>query len=347
MVTSERKAEIARANGRKSKGPLTPHGKLMSSINGLKHGLEKGSPAVMLVTDDAREYRQFVDGLTERYDPQSPVETHLIEVAAMAMIRQRRLWQVDAAQTNIDILKAQHKALYPDRVVQPAKDSSDLYFESRKPKVFTHGDDLEDWRHTLSSSVRQLEKAIANTPQRDADVWSKQAALDEEDTWLNSVYESFSTDIDCAGEPWSKKVMEFYTWLDPWAYYQTNYEDDPDNFVDPGEPPTVRQIVSRAKKTLKLLNDQLEVVITQIKEYDEVNEAIETAIAQSKAVVAAIDHQRFDLLDRYQRTINRDLYGALDRLEAIRRDRINENSMIPVGSLRQNAPKTVVDVLAN
>lgn len=342
MATSERKAEIARTNGRKSRGPTTPHGKLMSSINAFKHGLDSGSPAVMLLTDDAREYQQFVDGLTARYEPQSPVETHLVQTAAMAMIRQQRLWAVDAALTNSDILMAQKQALFPDRVIPPSKDP---YAPATRATSEPYREGIESAHHELSKAIKRIKEAIASPPDRDVDVWSRDDAEAGEDTWLAEVEGAFGAFyLEFPDTPWYPKVEAFCDWLYPWACYADLEEDES---AEVGPPPTARQVVSRVKKILKDLEAHHRELETALNRYDEVDKAIESAIAQSKVVISAINHERFDLLDRYQRCINRDLYASLDRLEAIRQSRINEKSMIPLGSFRQNDAPTVVDVASN
>jgi hypothetical protein len=49
------KAEIARENGRKSKGPISEEGKQRSSRNGIRHGLS-ANQNTLLSMESAEEY---------------------------------------------------------------------------------------------------------------------------------------------------------------------------------------------------------------------------------------------------------------------------------------------------
>lgn len=51
--------------------------------------------------------------------PESPVEHFLIQQIAMGMLKQYRLWNVEAAIANIEILKAQNSTRFPDVVTPP------------------------------------------------------------------------------------------------------------------------------------------------------------------------------------------------------------------------------------
>ncbi len=97
--------EICRINGAKSRGPMTPRGKAIAARNAIKHGLLAQQPP-LLVTEDLATFEGLIQGLIDQYQPENPVEHFLIQQVAMGMLKQHRLWTVEAAIANIEILKA-------------------------------------------------------------------------------------------------------------------------------------------------------------------------------------------------------------------------------------------------
>lgn len=76
-----------------------------------------------------------MQGLIDYYQPENPVERFLIQQVAMGMLKHYRLWNVEAAITNMEILAMQQKVKFPD-VVTPPKlklDSLNDYQEQRAP----------------------------------------------------------------------------------------------------------------------------------------------------------------------------------------------------------------------
>lgn len=67
----------------------------------------------------------MVQGLINYYQPDGPIEHFLIQQIAMGMVRQYRLWTVEAAIANIEILKSQQQQHFPDRVIRDFLESSD------------------------------------------------------------------------------------------------------------------------------------------------------------------------------------------------------------------------------
>ena len=99
MTTSP---EQSRINGKKSKGPVTERGKAIASKNATKHGLLAEKPP-LLATEDLDSFKNLMRGLVEQYSPKNPVQWHLVQQVAMAMLRQHRLWQAEAALATSDM----------------------------------------------------------------------------------------------------------------------------------------------------------------------------------------------------------------------------------------------------
>jgi hypothetical protein len=115
-MSSELKSETARINGAKSHGPITPEGKARSSANSRRHGLT----ASALIDGESDEHFQLLlADFMDHFQPQTAVETDLVEVMAISRWRLRRLLgiethlfelqlssrrkQIDAEFTNIDL----------------------------------------------------------------------------------------------------------------------------------------------------------------------------------------------------------------------------------------------------
>jgi hypothetical protein len=89
------RAQAARANGAKSKGPVTDEGKKNSSQNALKHGLTAlkwfGRP------EDEAAYQEFSQAVTAELNPQGILQEVLAERIVSAMWRLRRIPAIEAS----------------------------------------------------------------------------------------------------------------------------------------------------------------------------------------------------------------------------------------------------------
>ncbi len=93
-MSSQRKINSARANGAKSRGPKTEAGRKASSMNAVTHGLYTNG--VVLANESREEYQEMLDGYLRQFQPDGPVEFHLVEEMVAAKWRQRRLWAIEA-----------------------------------------------------------------------------------------------------------------------------------------------------------------------------------------------------------------------------------------------------------
>lgn len=87
-MISEARAAAARANGAKSRGPVTAQGKANSSRNSRKHGLRS-----RILFPDYRSDDSFLDRLaayTECIQPRSATERSIVET--LAIVDSRQLW---------------------------------------------------------------------------------------------------------------------------------------------------------------------------------------------------------------------------------------------------------------
>jgi hypothetical protein len=92
-MSSLRQIAAARANGRRSKGPVTASGKLRSSQNALSHGLL----ARCLVLDDEspEAFQTVLAHHIQRLQPVDSLELGLVEEMVAAWWRTRRSWAIE------------------------------------------------------------------------------------------------------------------------------------------------------------------------------------------------------------------------------------------------------------
>lgn len=120
--------EISRANGRKSRGPVTEMGKAIASKNATKHGLLSQKPP-LVIGEDLESFQGIMQGLLDEYQPQTPTEHLLVQQIAMGWLRLHRLWGVEAAIANVSILQQKMEQKYPE---QPILDLAALEHPSPK-----------------------------------------------------------------------------------------------------------------------------------------------------------------------------------------------------------------------
>jgi len=89
-MTTEKQKSASRANGAKSRGPVTSQGKLNSSKNSIHHGLL--ARTVVLDSESKDRFHELIKAFSSTYNPQTPVETVLVQKMAVAHWRLLRLW---------------------------------------------------------------------------------------------------------------------------------------------------------------------------------------------------------------------------------------------------------------
>ena len=90
-LTPEERAEVARRNGAKSRGPVTPEGKRRVGRNGLL------SRTVVLDSESSPRFRHLLGRLRREFQPHDMMETSLIESMAVAHWRHMRIWGAQKA----------------------------------------------------------------------------------------------------------------------------------------------------------------------------------------------------------------------------------------------------------
>jgi hypothetical protein len=89
------KSAASRANGAKSKGPVTPEGKTRSSRNSSSHGIFT-SPGVLRNENNA-DFLNLEARFIAEWDPQGPTEEALVDQMIVCRWRLARIWEAEAA----------------------------------------------------------------------------------------------------------------------------------------------------------------------------------------------------------------------------------------------------------
>ncbi len=92
-MSSKRRIESSRANGRRSKGPVTPEGKERSARNATRHGLL--SRILVLESEESSAFEATFQQFLERFGPADEVQVSVIEEMLGALWRQRRCWAIE------------------------------------------------------------------------------------------------------------------------------------------------------------------------------------------------------------------------------------------------------------
>ncbi len=90
------KSEIARLNGAKSHGPVTPEGKARSAMNALRHGLTAST--LLLPSEDHEHYETLRDQYYARFDPADEFEADLVD---QLLAHRWGMLRVDIAQRDL------------------------------------------------------------------------------------------------------------------------------------------------------------------------------------------------------------------------------------------------------
>src|SRR5689334_5276875 len=93
LMSSLRQIEASRANGARSKGPVTPEGKKRSSANAIRHGLLAN--VVVLRGEAEDNFQELLTQHVERLQPADGVEYALVEEMASAYWRLHRNWAIE------------------------------------------------------------------------------------------------------------------------------------------------------------------------------------------------------------------------------------------------------------
>src|SRR2546425_9362873 len=93
-MTTERKRDASRRNGRRSRGPISENGKARASQNARTHGLCSRATLV-LANEDAEAFEAFAASMRETLQPVGGAEELLVDRIVAAQWRLKRVQRVE------------------------------------------------------------------------------------------------------------------------------------------------------------------------------------------------------------------------------------------------------------
>jgi hypothetical protein len=153
--TSPARAEAARENGRKSRGPSTPEGKAASSQNARKHSLT--GQALCLSIEDQPAFDALLEDFRNDFQPANAIQADLVAELASIRWRQRRIWHIQTATLDnaMDLMAP-----------EIAKTYDFIDTSTRLAQAFKHLADestsLELLRRYDSTYTRMFDRTLAN-----------------------------------------------------------------------------------------------------------------------------------------------------------------------------------------
>jgi hypothetical protein len=149
------RAEASRENGRKSRGPITPEGKAISSQNSRTHSLT--SAALCLSIEDQPAFDALLADFRNDLQPANAIQSDLVAELAAIRWRQRRLWHIQTGMLDnaMDIMAPEIAKTY-DSIDTP----------TRLARAFSHladeSNSLELLRRYDSTYTRMFDRTLAN-----------------------------------------------------------------------------------------------------------------------------------------------------------------------------------------
>jgi hypothetical protein len=154
-MASEKQKAASRANGAKSRGPLTPEGKLRSARNNVERGML--ARTVVLDGESLPRFHALMTSLQEELKPATAIENLLIHKMAVAHWRLMRVWGMERSGFS-------QESAPPESPGTPACDALALEksvahlneYEMRFDRQFTRAlDRFERFRATRTQHVQQ------------------------------------------------------------------------------------------------------------------------------------------------------------------------------------------------
>jgi hypothetical protein len=149
------RAEASRENGRKSRGPITPEGKAISSQNARTHSI---TASIVCVTNEAKSlFDLLLNGLIADFKPANTVQTELVNELASIRWRQRRLQHIETA-----LLDHAMDTAEPELEKSFSISDESTVLARAFERLANGGNALELLRRYSSTYARQWDRTLAN-----------------------------------------------------------------------------------------------------------------------------------------------------------------------------------------
>jgi hypothetical protein len=103
-MRSEAQTAASRANGSKSRGPITNIGLSISAQNSTTHGLA-GSKLIVIEGESTDRWQALLEACHREFQPETEIEIELVTEIAAARWRLRRSWSMETSLFDMEIAK--------------------------------------------------------------------------------------------------------------------------------------------------------------------------------------------------------------------------------------------------
>jgi len=305
MKPTDKQIIANRGNAGRSTGPVTPSGKAIAARNSLKHGL-LAKEVVIDAGEGAENQEQFdalLADLKDQFDPQGTLEEMLVEKIASAYWRLRRAhrFEVGLIRNSLDNL------------------TDNFYNEE------TYGDDKKRTDEEIEQSIKQEQEYLEQ--------WKK----DKKE--LTAMHKK------------GKPLDEIYDWQDNWDWLAEKVNDvlpERDEHTTP-EPKEMRQLLNTQanwsddqiwQAHIELCDDRVKHHRERILELEKEKGNNKLALQVKKKLGSVPEDPELNRLLKYEGSIERQFYKAIDQLERLQRRRLGDNVPAPVNiDLNVNPPQ--------
>ena len=292
MKPTDKQIAANRRNAAKSTGPITPAGKAIAAHSSLKHGL-LAQEIVVDAGEDAESQEQFdalLTDLKDQFEPQGPLEEMLVEKIAVAYWRLRRAHRYEVGLIRKKLDTATDEYYKPD----PFEPSS---AKERPDEIDARISQTQELRRQWEDDKRQFTKM-------------RQAGKD---------------------------LQEIYDWEDNWDWLHDKAEETVAQVSDES-PAQMRESLHKAGWTddaiwqahLDLCIEQIQVQTQTIQDLQKEKQKHESALQVRKKLGCIPDAHDLDRLLKYEGSIEKQFYKAIDQLERLQRLRAGDHVPAPM-----------------
>ena len=301
---SAKQIEANRRNALQSTGPKTLKGKQVSRLNALTHGL-RAKEVVIAGQEDPAEFEAILRELREDWQPQGHTQTHLVEQIGLAEWRLRRVPRAELGEirTQMAMLTASESD------TQAEIERAFEHPPERVPQILK--------RSTAGISyLREVVEAVLVELESEGEV--------SEETCQ-------ALDLVFGGNPDSLGTI-FRDWFledrPDWYEEEENSDGEPTPRADKSEPD--KKVTARKKLDVpkllkiaarKLLKKRLNDLDRQERKLRK-RERTDLEIAQQRLSIPM--GPELEQIQRYETSIKREMYRAIDQLERLQRRRRGE-----------------------
>jgi hypothetical protein len=292
MKTTDKQIAANRRNAAHSTGPVTPSGKAIASRNALKHGLL--AKEILVDAGEGAESQEEFDAvlldLKDQFDPQGPLEEMLVEKIAVAYWRLRRAHRYEVGLIRKKLDNATDNYYEPDHSGLRGAKSPDDEIDAK------------------ISEAQELRKAW----QDDKNQFTKMRKT-------------------------GKDLQEIYEWQDNWDALYDRIPETVEELSD-GSPASMRESLNKAGWTddaiwqshVDLCAEQMESQAQTIRELHKQKQDNKLALQVQKKIGCIPDAYDLERLLKYEGSIERQFYKAIDQLERLQRLRAGDHVPAPV-----------------